>query len=138
MGTRQRVFVADFSEPIKKFTRAINRDNLPTIDVDVVMSLLFKTFEKPDIPTAIDEKIKDLLVGDWLIENPAWVDKNEEVSMKRYLFQCMHDFAWEMYRELEQHGLFYNPQAKYSYKRMINDHTLIFSQLPELPGGSEA
>lgn len=129
MNARRRVFVFDFTEPIKKFRQAVSREDLPTIDADMVMGLLFEAFEKPDFANEINNLTVRLLEGDWLIENPAWCDKQEEVNMKRYLYQSIHNFAWEMYRMMEDEGLFYNPHTRYSYKRMINDYTLTFTQL---------
>jgi hypothetical protein len=129
MDARKRVFIFDFTEPIKKFRHEISREDLPTIDVDMVMAILFEAFEKPNFATEIDNLALRLLEGDWLIENPAWCNKNEEVYMKRYLYQSIHDFAWGMYRMMEEQGLFFYPETKYAYKRMLNDYTLTFTQL---------
>lgn len=130
MNARVRVFVFDFTEPIKKFRQAVSREDLPTIDADMVMSVLFDAFATTNFATEIDSLTLKLLEGDWLIENPAWCDHNEEIKMKRYLYHCIHDFAWEMYRLMEEQGLFFHPNTRYAYKRMLNDYTLTFTQLP--------
>jgi hypothetical protein len=121
--------VVDFQEPIQAFSKAISLDELPTIDIDMVVGVMFETFRQENIPQAIQNTVINLLSGDWLVENPAWVSAEEETKMRNYLYQAINQLAWDMYRLLEEAGLFYDACAQYAYKRMLNDHTLIFTRL---------
>lgn len=124
---KKRVYVIDFKEPILKLRTALGDPELPTIDLDVVISILFEVFEKDDIPQAINRIVLKIMEPGWLIENPAWVDEREEKKQNEIIYSALHNFAWEMYRLMEDSGLFHNPHAKYSYKRMLNDFTLTFT-----------
>lgn len=124
---QQRVYLIDFKGPILKLRQSLGHQDLPTIDIDVAMSLLFKAFEGENIPQEIDKTVLHILEPGWLIENPAWVSPEEEKWANTLMYSALHDFAWEMYQLMEDSGLFFQPCAKYSYKRMINEYTLAFT-----------
>jgi hypothetical protein len=125
---KPRVYVIDFKEPILKLRKTLANPDLPTVDLDVAMSLLFEAFEQDDIPQSIDKTVLSILEPGWLVENAAWDSEADEKRYNQIMFSALHTFAWEMYRLMEEHGLFHSPFAKYSYKRMINEYTLTFTQ----------
>lgn len=127
---KKRVYVVDLAAAINKFTKRTCYPELPTIDVDVAMDLLMDCFQAENVPAAIDARVLEMTEKDWLIEDPAWVDQEEEVEIRKYLYHALQEFAWSMYKQLETAGFFYHPDAKYSYRKVINDHTIALTRIP--------
>lgn len=120
-------FVAEF-DAVKRFRYDLRHDALPTIDEEVVLYLVFNIFEKRGWGKELEDLAVRLISDGWMIENEAWEDWEEELSIKNHLYHSIKCLGFNLHREMSEFGLFPIGTETYTYKRMLDDNTIIFDR----------
>lgn len=129
---REQVYIVDFGEPIGEFSNFVNdpENELPVIDVDVVLGHLCLAFSEKDVHQSIQQLCVKLSSHDWLIEPCAWVTKNEEEETRKCIYDSLFRLGYGLYRQLVLTGMYTTNTETYIFRKLINDKVYAFTRVP--------
>jgi phosphoenolpyruvate carboxylase len=127
MNQKETLYILAFKDIVESFKLAMSYPELPTIDIDAVISQILPMFEDSDKYTYIHSLTKDMVESDWLISNQSWANEEEEFDIKQFLHNELQKLAKGMYEHFKQVGL--HPTQNYSTQLQINEYTFAFKRI---------
>lgn len=127
------MYIVDFSEAVAAFQRTMAREDLPTIDLDVVKWQVLAIFEQVEPLELLERLATDLVQHDWLFSKEDYFEttprqaKRAAQELRNYLRRAIIQLGHDYYKKFQEVGMLRTGTERYKItSRPLTNDTYIF------------